>query len=230
VRRAVLGLPLLALLLNSDRLRPARPRFSDAVSPNLSDVYAALPARNEGRLGRPGDPLGILFVGTDEQVRSALAAAGWTSIPLTISGCVRAGLKEFFDFQTLTSFPPMNDYRIMGRDQDMNWVRVVRPVLERHHFRLWRTGIVDARGRELWWGSGNYDKSVRWRDLSHIPDPDADRERDFLAETLRDIPGVASKSLLELPQIPRRGANDKGYPFTTDGRALLVELASPPGR
>ena len=47
MRRAVLSLPLLALLLYSDRLRPARPAFPDAINSNLTSVYPALPARNE---------------------------------------------------------------------------------------------------------------------------------------------------------------------------------------
>jgi hypothetical protein len=124
----------------------------------------------------------------------------------------------------------MNDYRIMGRTQDMNWVRVVRPIQERHHFRLWRTGIADGKGREIWWGSGNYDLSVRWHDLSHTPDPDDDRERDFLAQTLAGLEGIEKLELIALPQIPKSGANDKGYPFRTDGRALLAVLASPLSR
>jgi hypothetical protein len=230
VNRFVAALPLALLLLYSDRLRPQRPPFPDSSASDLSAVFAALPPRNEGRFGKPGDALGMIFVGTEEAVRSTLERAGWTQIPLSIPASLRAGIKEVIGGRTLTRFPPMNEYLVMGRIQDMNWVQVVRPIAERHHFRLWRTGIIDAQGREIWWGSGNYDLSVRYWDLSHRPDPDDDRERDFLAGTLKGLAGVERLELVALPQIPKAGANDKGYPFRTDGRALLATLASPPSR
>ncbi|MBI3553943.1 MAG: LssY C-terminal domain-containing protein [Elusimicrobia bacterium] len=227
MKRAVLALPAAVLLLFSDRLlpgtAPAPPRH---VASDLPEVYRALPPRNEGRFGRTGDALNLIFLGTESAVRSALEKAGWTSLPLSVAGSTRGVLKDILSGKTLARFPPMNDYRLMGRTQDMNWVRVIKPVSTRHHFRLWRTGIVDVLGREVWWGSGDYDLSVRWYDLSHRPDPDMDRERDFVASSLAAAPGVEGVRLLPLPQIPRSGANDKGYPFNTDGRALVVELAS----
>jgi hypothetical protein len=100
----------------------------------------------------------------------------------------------------------------------------VRPFEERHHFRLWRTGFVDPSGRDLWWGSGNYDLRIRWSDLSHVPDPDASRERDFIAASLAAAPLLESSSLVAAPGVPRDGFNDKGYAFRTDGRAALLVL------
>ena len=29
---------------------------------------------------------------------------------------------------------------------------------------------------------------------------------------------------VDAPQVPRDGANDKGYPFRTDGRVAVIEL------
>ncbi len=191
---------------------------------DLDAELKSLPGRNQGRFGKPGNPLNLLFFGTEDEVRRALSGAGWTEIPLSVSASLLAGLGELARGRRLERFPPMNLYRLGGRVQTMNWVRVARPVAERHHFRLWRTGLSDARGRELWWGHGDYDLSVRWWDLSHRPDPEINRERDFLAGTLRERLEVETLRWVPLPQIPRSGANDKGYPFRTDGRALLVRL------
>jgi len=225
MRRLVLTLPLAALLLQVDRFAMSTTAPTPVhLAQDLSEALRALPARSEGRFGSPGDALNMLFLGSEEAVSRALEDAGWMSLHLAIAPSVGAGLAQLLRGERLTKFPPMNLYEVMGRTQDMNWAQVVRPIQERHHFRLWRTGIVDRRGRELWWGSGNYDLSVRWIDLSHRPDPDMNRERDYLAATLRGVPSVESLALVELPQIPREGRNDKGYPFTTDGRALLVLL------
>lgn len=190
----------------------------------LAAILPKLPARNVGRFDKPGDPMNLLLIGTEEQVRSALLEAGWTSIPVRIPASFRSGLGELLRGRMFRSFPPMNLYRLGGRVQDQNWSMPITAIARRHHFRLWRSPFRDEAGREVWWGSGNLDLKVRWRDLSHTPDPDADRERDFIGSTLEGSPWVASKTLMAAPQIPREGANDKGYPFHNDGRVLVVAL------
>ncbi|MBI5211562.1 MAG: LssY C-terminal domain-containing protein [Elusimicrobia bacterium] len=209
-----------------DKLRPAAapPPEVRLVEPDrLGGALKVLPARNAGRGGRDGDPLNLAFWGTAAEVADALRGAGWTEVPLSVPASVRAGLLELATRQKLARFPPFNIYRLLGRPQDMNWAQVETPIVSRHHFRLWRTGFADREGRELWWGSGNHDLAIRWSDLSHRPDPNMDKERDFIAWSLESS-GVRM-SWVDLPQIPRSGANDKGYEFKTDGRALLVDCS-----
>jgi LssY-like putative type I secretion system component LssY len=191
VKKIVLALPAVFLALSVDRISPEPP----------APRALTLPAVDEGRFGRPGSPLNLIFIGTEPRIREALTAAGWTEVPTAARSALAAGVW------------PMNDYRLEGRRQDMNWELSVRPFAERHHFRLWRTAVPN-----LWWGTGNYDRSIRWSDLSHVPDPDMDRERDFIAGTL------GSSQLMRLRQIPTEGVDDKGYPYRTDGRAAVIEL------
>lgn len=186
----------------------------------LAELLARLPARSTGRFGRPGDPWNLLFLGSEASVTSALMAAGWTLLPRTIPASLAAGLGQLLRGERLTLFPPMNEYRQFGRAQDQNWVRVTVPILRRHHFRLWAVPGAE----QAWWGSANYDMAARLWDLSHVPDPDIDAEREFIAGTLRGLPGVRSLQTLEPPGLAREGANDKGYPFRTDGRVLVVAL------
>lgn len=187
----------------------------------LPALLTRLPGRNAGRFGRPGDPWNLLFVGSEAAVSAALEAGGWTRLPDTYAGCVLGGLGQLLRGRRLTLFPPMNFYTQFGRSQDQNWVLVTTPILRRHHFRLWRAPFTDPRGEPVWWGSANYDKAARFWDLSHVPDPDVDAERDFIASTL---PG-ARRELVSAPQVPREGANDKGYPFFTDGRVLAADFS-----
>lgn len=223
LRRGLLAFSALFLALSADRLSPDAP----PAPPRFTAEVATWPARDAGRFDGPGDPLNLAFVGAPEDVRAALTAAGWTEVPTTIRASVAAGLGELWDGRPLAAFPPMNDYRVAGRRQDMNWALPLRPVVARHHFRLWDTGLRDARGRTLWWGSGNLDLSVRWRDLSHTPDPDMDRERDFVAASLKGSPLLESVALVPAPQVPREGANEKGYAFRDDGRVAVIALSAP---
>ncbi len=139
-RELVLLVPALYLALSVDRLSPDRPPPGRAVVDEWKDAAPELPAVDEGRFGLPGDPLNLVFVATPQALRRALTEAGWTEIPTPLRGALAAGLL------------PMNDYRLVGRIQTMNWAILVRPLAERHHFRLWRTGMVDHNGRAYWWG------------------------------------------------------------------------------
>lgn len=218
------ALPAAFLLLSLDALSARPPAPPRAAVPSWADAAPLLPGRSEGRFGRPGDPLNLILVGSAAQIRAALAEAGWTEVPATVRASLAAGLGELLEGRAVAAFPPMNEYRLGGRPQDMNWAEPTRFLSARHHFRLWDSGYADARGRPVWWGSADEDVAIRWRDLSHVPNPDDDAERDFIALTLHGSPRVESASLAALPQIPREGANDKGYAFFTDGRAAVIVL------
>lgn len=218
----------LGLLFFGDGIFPGpwTPPLEPRPPQRLDELLPRLPKRNVGRFGRSGDPLSLVFLGNEEQVRSALREAGWIDVPLRIPTSLRRGFWELLRERRLTLFPPMNLYRVEGRVQDLNWSITVVPILRRHHFRLWKTSWRDGSGREVWWGCANFDQDVRWRDLSHVPDPDNDGERNYIAATLSGSRWVEKMDLRRLPQLSLKGSNDKGYPFYTDGKALIVSLRS----
>lgn len=225
MRRIALALPVVFLALSLDRVlpeAPASPAPERTVA--LEEAVAGLPGMNKGRFGRVGNPLNLVFVGTEASLREALSGAGWTEVPGTIRESVYKGFVELLTGRTVSAAPPMNEYWLDGRRQDMNWAISTKFLSARHHFRVWDTGLRDERGRAIWWGAGDYDLSIRWHDLSHVRDPDIDAERDYIAASLKDSPRLERVALVELAAIPRSGANDKGYPFHTDGRAAIIEL------
>lgn len=225
MKKLVLFLPVAFLALSLDRVLPEKP-FVPAPRRTvaLDGAVAGLPGMNTGRLGRVGNPLNLIFVGAETDLRAALAGAGWTEVPGTIRASLAAGVGELLAGKPLTAVPPMNEYWLDGRRQDMNWAIATKPLSARHHFRVWDTGLRDPRGRAIWWGAGDYDLSIRWYDLSHVRDPDLDAERDWIAASLKDSPRLDRASLVRVPSVPQSGANDKGYAFHTDGRAALIEL------
>lgn len=225
MRRLALALPVFFLALSLDRVLPEPPEPGlpeRAVA--LDEAVAGLPGMNKGRFGRVGNPLNLVFVGTEASLREALSGAGWTEVPGTIRASIAGGAAELLTGRTVASAPPMNEYWLDGRRQDMNWAIATKFLSARHHFRVWDTGLRDERGRAIWWGAGDYDLSIRWHDLSHVRDPDLDAERDFIAASLKDSPRLERVALMAVPSIPREGANDKGYPFHSDGRAAVIEL------
>jgi len=225
VRKFVLFLPVAFLALSLDRVLPEKPAVpAPRRTVALEAAVAGLPGMNKGRFGREGNPLNLVFVGTEASLREALSNAGWTEVPGTIRASTAAGLHELLTGRPVSSAPPMNEYWLDGRRQDMNWSIPTKFLSARHHFRVWDTGLRDPKGRAIWWGAGDYDSAIRWHDLSHVRDPDIDAERDYIAASLKDSPRLERVTLTALQAIPRSGANDKGYTFHTDGRAAVIEL------
>ncbi len=190
----------------------------------LDELFASVQTRSVGRGGKEGDPWNLLFIGGEDNICSALEEGGWHRIPLSIPASIVLGLADLLTGKRLTRFPNMNHYRVENRVQDHNWAIPVRAIHERHHFRLWKLSLTDPEGRSYWWGSGNYDLESRIRDFSHRPDPEIDKERDFIAATLAENPRVASIERRLCPRVPRSGSNDKGYKFRCDGRILVVTM------
>jgi len=190
----------------------------------VEELFGSVQTRSVGRFGKPGDPWNLLWIGSEEAVVRTLETGGWHRIPRSIPAAIALGIADLLSGKRLTRFPPMNLYRVEDRIQDHNWAIPVRAIHERHHFRLWRLNASNPSGRPFWWGSGNYDLDSRLRDLSHRPDPDIDKERDFIGATIERGHGVESTELRPCRRIPREGRNDKGYPFYCDGRVLVVTL------
>lgn len=190
---------------------------------SLARVLAGLPARNAGRGGKPGDPVNLLLVGSRASIEDAFEAAGWSQVDTRNQVSFFQGLADLATEGRFKRFPPMHAYYLDGRPQELNFAIVTSSIFSRHHFRLWRLPYLDPGGRPMWWGTGDYDVALRWSDLSHVTDPDMGRERDYIGRSLAGRAGWLA--LIPLAQIPRSGEDDKGYPFRTDGRVLLAELA-----
>ena len=190
----------------------------------LDELFASTQTRSVGRFNKKGDAWNLIFIGREEDVCGALKEGGWHRIPRSIPVSIALGMADLLTGKKLTRFPPMNLYRVENRVQDHNWAIPVRAIHERHHFRLWKLEASDPVGRPYWWGSGNYDLDSRFRDLSHRPDPEIDKERDFIATTLQENPRIASIEHRLCPRVPKTGTNDKGYSYHCDGRILVVTL------
>jgi hypothetical protein len=216
---------------------PATPAQSGAalspstVSPELEAILRTLPSTDIGHRGHTGFPLSLVFIGTKSQVSDALTQANWTNVPRRLSVSFIEGMGQLLRGHRPTRFPPFHSYRLDGKKEDANWAQVVHSIRSRHHFRLWRLKVRDPHGREIWWGSASYDTGIRWKFIfpaTHNTDPDLAAEQDYIEKTLRGSPGISSLSVVDLPQIPRSGWNDQGEMYTTEGRALVVELGAAP--
>jgi hypothetical protein len=181
----------------------------------------------------PGDPINVALVGSEEDLKHAMKAAGWVvADPLGLKNDLKiaAGtvLKESYE-----SAPVSNLY-LWNRKEDLAFEQAVGDdPRRRHHVRFWKSATLDENSTPAWMGSASYDKRVGLSyttgQITHHIDGDVDTERNHLFETLRTKNCLASENRVEDFQKERKGKNGGGDEWFTDGALLsgVLDKASP---
>jgi hypothetical protein len=197
------------------------PRFTQA-------ELNSIPRRVTDAFGNAGDRVNFVIIGSQEQMESALKAAGWVSVDKTPADAVIRGLIASLSKEGYTTLP-MSQLMLYGRDQDYGWAQAdpILVIQSRHHFRLWRAPFT-ADGQVVWVGAGTHDigleRDQRNGKLTHKIDPKVDEERDYIAESLKQSGMVAKEEYLTPANAVKTARTATGRSFESDGRTLIVYL------
>lgn len=209
----------------STQTATAATNISKLVSPA---TFANIPRRVSDMDGREGDMVNYALIGTEDQVKAAFQAAGWTSVDKNVTDALLHGLVATMSHEAYTEMP-MSTLYLFGRPQDLSFARAdpLTVAAERHHLRVWKTDqTID--GKTLWVGSCTHDigfeKDQRNGGVTHKIDPDIDKERDYLLQSF-DAAGAFSSAAYVTPNDPLRTAKTAtGGSFQSDGRIVVMEL------
>jgi hypothetical protein len=179
--------------------------------------------------GLPGDPLNIALVGSDQDVVRAMTAGGWhPADPITFETSLRIIERTLLKKPDETA--PVSHLFLFGRKQDLAFEQPVGASPgQRHHVRYWRAELID-QDPPLWFGAATYDTSVgvshRTGQVTHHIAPDLDAERNKCSSDLTRV-GVAEEVYyVERFHDRLEGRNGGGDAWHTDGRLVVVILAS----
>jgi hypothetical protein len=182
-------------------------------------AYAAKPLR-------PSDLTSMLFVGTEEQIRAAFGAAGWSS-PSRLDD--RSKLETLRALMENRGYKegPMSLLVLDGRAPDLEFEKTNDTFAARHHLRIWRRpGTFD--GLPIWVVTATHDTGIDFsesdRTFIHKIDPHIDGERSKVVNDLLFAGAVHSLALVERNNIPPNAANATGDSLITDGRMAVVML------
>lgn len=195
----------------------------------LDNFLRRLPRRVQAADGTPGDMVNLVMLGSRAQVEEATAAAGWKQVDRTVTeAAIRAAI-SVWQKKVYTEMP-MSELYLFDRPQDYGFARAqpIKVVAERHHFRLWETDWKADDGETIWVGAGTFDagfeEDKRTGSITHRIDPDVDKERDFIGETLNAAGRVTDRAYL-MPLDPvRQATTAHGGPYHSDGRVLVILL------
>lgn len=193
-----------------------------------AEVVNGMPRRVSDPQGNPGDMVNILIVGTQEQMVAAFTNAGWVKVDSSVSDTLVAGFvnsMEKKDYLTM----PMSTLFLFNRAQDFGFAHAepVRVVMSRNHLRVWKSAdVVD--GQPIWCVAATHDigfeRDQRNGGLTHKIDPEIDKEREFVNETLSATGLVAARAHATPANALTGAKTATGGSFSSDGRILILVL------
>jgi hypothetical protein len=200
------------------------------VPPFPQSQIDAIPRRVSDPNGSPGDRVNFIIIGSEDQMKAALNAAGWVIVDRSQKDAILRGILGSFSKEAYVTLP-MSELRLFGRAQDLGYAQAdpIRVVASRHHFRLWKAPF-DLQGQTVWAGAGThdigFDRDQRGGGVTHKIDPATDVERDYIRDNLMQT-GLVAKTDYITPTDPVKTAKTAtGEEFTSDGRTLLIYLAA----
>lgn len=210
-----------------------KPRFmrETALMDVNDELVAKLPRYCHTITGAEGDPMNLVFVGRERELKRAFRQAGWhranPASPIhVLYGAAMALFKRSYN---TGPFAPLYVNIAL---QDLAYQRSAGSgsFRERHHLRIWRTGIILPGRKRVWVGAAGREDGMKFTLAapfwSHTLDPDLDKERRYIVETLESV-GARRLRSVQINQ-PAMASSPKrsvfGSDYYTDGRAEVVEV------
>jgi len=115
-----------------------------------TDNFTAFPRITQTQSGADGDPINMVFVGSQEQILHSFQKAGWLiADPITPQTAEKIAANSLAH----SSYPtaPVSNLSVFGRVQDLAFEQPTNDVQKRGHIRLWKTGTLIG-GQLVWVG------------------------------------------------------------------------------
>ena len=195
-------------------------------SERLEQLVSELPSRVTTNKDVNADLINIVFLGTEDAVKSAFRTAGWDNADPVSK---RAALKSFYALLNHSGYArqPMMTFYMNGKPQDMNWQKSLNSYDQRDHLRIWRWTSPESE-EAVWISSSTHDTgavlAVKQRGFVHHIAPAIDDERATIIRNLDFAGCVNSVSYVSRPDVPTVSHNAVGDAMHTDGSVAVVRL------
>ncbi len=191
----------------------------------VRQVLAKAPQRSSTQNGTPGDPINLVIVGGEQEIRQAFQQAGWEIPAVKQSQSVAKTVQAVVQGRGYGVAPISNLY-IDRRPQDLAFEKTLNTFAKRHHVRFWRA-TAEAPGRvPIWLGAAVHDTGfdIHPGVVSHATSPNLDKERAKVGADLLASGFVSAEQLVTPPKPLHQGLTGTGGPWETDGKLLVIAL------
>ncbi len=194
----------------------------------VPDYFIGRARTSDGLLG---DPVNLAFMGDEDQLTAAMAAAGWTRADAVT---LRSSVRIVTSTLRRRSYDeaPVSPLFLFGRQQDFAYQQEVdgNP-RQRHHVRFWRCpdGWLLPGGRRVdWIAAGTFDTSVGLSlftlQVTHRIDADTDVERDHIVTSVTQSVAAARVDVITDFSTGYHARNGGGDSIRTDGDLPIIDL------
>jgi len=188
-------------------------------------LFASLPRTSEEITGKPMEPINIIIIGSEADLKQAFTKANWLPVdpikPSTIWHFFYASILNLRYDQA-----PGTPSFWNARPNDFAFEQPTDTVRERHHIHFWQTQFTLDHQASVWLGTAHYDQTVSIKTSLfpiHKIDPAVDKERAKVKNDLINSGLVNQVTELQIVE-PTLGKNQAGDQFFTDGKAYLIFL------
>jgi LssY C-terminus len=192
--------------------------------------FPAFPKITHTQSGANGDPINVLFVGSEDQIMQSFHQAGWL-IPDPVTSQTSAKIAA--DSLAHRSYPtaPVSNLYVFGRIQDMAFEKPTNDVQKRGHIRIWKTGTL-INGQPVWVGAASYDSGIELSGTNHLPThhiaPTVDLERNAVGADLENTGLVKEEGDAAFAPLILYARNGGGDYYESDGDVLVINYTQAP--
>jgi hypothetical protein len=175
---------------------------------------------------KPSDLTNLMFIGTEEQVKSAFKEAGWFS-SAELSATSRAETARAIIENRGYSEAPMSVLYLDNKPPDLTFQKQNNTFDKRHHIRIWLRP-EKFNGQPVWIAAATHDTGITLSPVSHNfthgIDPNIDAERSKVTNDLLFTGHVKAIALVDRPQVPADLSNATGDKLISDHKLAVLQF------
>jgi hypothetical protein len=180
------------------------------------------------RQPQPMDLINLIYVGSQDEIQRAFAAAGWIgSRPNSVHAGIKA-IRAIAEHRALAD-APMRMLLLEGEEPDLQLQKSLDTFEKRDHLRIWARDR-ELNGRAVWASAATRDLaavfSLRPFGFTHQIQNDIDLERDEVVSDLSFTGCVDSVAYVSRPETVRTSGESYRKGVLTDSRVAIVTLNS----
>ena len=193
-------------------------------------VFPALPRITHTSSGIPGDPINMVFIGSQQQISRSFQAAGWlVPDPIDAQSVAKIAAASLTHSRYPTA--PVSDLYVFGHPQDLALELPTNDVANRGHVRIWKSSVA-VSGGPVWVGQASYDQGIELSAANKLPThhiaPAVDLERDAIGADLAKTNLVVTETTAAFTTPIFAARNGGGDFYESDGDALVVNFTHSP--
>ncbi|MCC3270449.1 LssY C-terminal domain-containing protein [Arthrobacter gengyunqii] len=191
--------------------------------------------RTRTSAGLFGDAVNLAFLGSEQQLRTALERTGWVlADPVTLTSSWRIVTSTLLHRSYLQA--PVSPLLLFGRQQDFAYQQEVNGnPRQRHHVRFWRCPegwLLPGGIATDWLGAASFDRAVGLSlftlQVTHRVGENIDAERDYLVSSMQQAFPEVSVNVIKNFSTGYHSRNGGGDSIVTDGDLPVTNLTALP--